>query len=189
METRQPLVLASGSPRRRELLAQAGYRFTVRAADIDETQHVGEASAAYVQRLALEKARAVRVLAPGSAVIGADTTVVLDGAVLGKPADVAEARSMLRQLSGRVHAVHTGYAVIADGLEHAGIETTLVRFAAIEAADLERYLATGDSMDKAGAYGIQGYAARWIDRIEGDYFNVMGLPIAALVRVLRTLEL
>lgn len=186
--TRLQLVLASGSPRRRELLAQAGYRFTVRAADIDEMQRAGEEPAAYVQRLALEKARAVHALEPAAAVIGADTTVVLDGAVLAKPASVVEARAMLEQLSGRVHAVHTGFAVVAAGLEHVGLETTLVRFGAIEAADLERYLATGDSMDKAGAYGIQGYAARWIDRIEGDYFNVMGLPIAALVRVLRGLE-
>jgi septum formation protein len=179
------LILASGSPRRRELLTQIGLRFDMQAADLDETRREGEAPAAYVQRLALEKAQAILALHPQATVIGADTTVVLDGEVLQKPADVDEAERMLRALAGRSHEVHTGVAVVrADAaLQH--VETTRVFFGEIAEAELAWYLQTGDSLDKAGAYGIQGYAARWVTRIEGDYFNVMGLPLAATVRLLR----
>lgn len=182
------LILASGSPRRRELLAQAGYVFTVQAADIDESIREGEAPQEYVRRLALEKASAVATHEPGAVVIGSDTTVVLDGEILGKPADVAEARAMLRRLSGRVHQVHTGIAAVCGERLESRVETTDVTFSAICAEDLERYLATGDSLDKAGAYGIQGYAARWIPRIDGCYFNVMGLPVAATVALLEQLR-
>lgn len=178
------LLLASGSPRRRELLTQAGFVFTVIPADIDESRLADEAPEAYVQRLALEKAQAIHQQHPNATVIGADTTVVCDGAILGKPADRGEAEQMLRRLSGRVHEVHTGIAVVSGAGERAQVETTRVYFSAIQEADLAHYLSTGDSLDKAGAYGIQGYAARWIPRIEGDFFNVMGLPIAALVRLL-----
>jgi septum formation protein len=178
------LILASGSPRRRELLTQIGLRFDVQAADLDETLRGGEAPAAYVQRLALEKAQAVLELHPQATVIGADTTVVLDGEVLQKPVDVGEAERMLRALAGRAHEVHTGVAVVRDGEARQHVETTRVFFGVIAEAELAFYLATGDSLDKAGAYGIQGYAARWITRIEGDYFNVMGLPLAATVRLL-----
>jgi septum formation protein len=178
------LILASASPRRRELLTQAGYRFDVLPAGIDETRLPGEAPAAYVQRLALEKARALLASHPRATVLGADTTVVLDGEVLNKPADLVEAERMLRSLGGRTHEVHTGIAVVSAGGERCHVETTRVFFGAIAEEDLAHYLATGDSLDKAGAYGIQGYAARWITRIEGDFFNVMGLPIAATVRLL-----
>jgi septum formation protein len=137
-----------------------------------------------VQRLATGKARAILAQRPGATVLGADTTVVLDGDVLNKPADLAEAERMLRRLSERTHHVYTALALVSAAAQHTHIETTSVRFAAIAEADLAHYLSTGDSLDKAGAYGIQGYAARWITRIEGDFFNVMGLPIAATVRLL-----
>ncbi len=179
-----PLILASASPRRRELLAQAGYMFEVVPAHIDETQHANEDPAAYVARLALEKARAIHAQHPDAIVLGADTTVVLNGEVLNKPADLAEAEHMLRSLSGQTHQVHTGIAVVSSSAQRSHVETTNVIFAPIPEEDLAAYLATGDSLDKAGAYGIQGYAARWIPRIEGDYFNVMGLPVAATVRLL-----
>ena len=120
--------------------------------------------------------------------LGADTTVVLAGEVLNKPADIAEAERMLRALAGRTHQVHTGIAVVARGVERSHVETTHVVFGEIAEAELRAYLASGDSLDKAGAYGIQGYAARWIPRIEGDFFNVMGLPIAATVRLLATAQ-
>jgi len=178
------LILASASPRRRELLTQAGLRFDVHAADIDETRRDGEEPAAYVQRLALEKAQAVLELRPDAVVLGADTTVVLDGNVLNKPADMAEAETMLRSLSGREHQVLTGIAVVSRDAQRQHVETTRVFFAPIPKDDLAHYLSTGDSLDKAGAYGIQGYAARWIPRIEGDFFNVVGLPLAATIRLL-----
>jgi septum formation protein len=181
------LILASASPRRRELLAQAGFTFEVCAADIDESRRAGEPPMDYVRRLALEKAQAIAARNPGAVVLGADTTVVLEGEVLNKPADRADAERMLRLLSGRTHQVHTGLAVVRD-LEHQShpshVETTDVVFRAIGEEELAAYLASGDPMDKAGAYGIQGYAARWIPRIEGDYFNVVGLPLAAVVRLL-----
>jgi septum formation protein len=198
------LVLASGSPRRRELLAQAGYAFEVQAADVDESLRAGERPDAYVRRLAEEKARAVleRVMSPthrdeaamngareigGSmeegrpVVLGADTTVVCDGEILAKPEDAADAMRMLRMLSGRTHEVLTGVAVATRAGVVSAVESTSVTFSAIPQAELERYCATQEPMDKAGAYGIQGYAARWIPRIDGDYFNVMGLPIARVV--------
>jgi septum formation protein len=183
MRTRR-LVLASTSPRRRELLTQAGFTFDVLPADLDETQLPGEDPVAYVKRLALQKARAVQALHPHATVIGADTTVVLDGSVLGKPADAADAERMLRSLAGNRHQVHTGVAIVTESKALQHVETTSVFFSPMEDADLAHYIGTGDSLDKAGAYGIQGYAARWITRIEGDFFNVMGLPIAATVRLL-----
>ena len=184
-ESCQRLILASGSPRRRALLAQAGFTFDVVPADIDETRRGDEDPAAYVERLALEKAQAVLIRHPEATVLGADTSVVLDGAVLNKPADPAAAERMLRALSGRSHLVQTGLAVLAPGMRRSAVETTTVFFNPIPEVELAQYVATGDSLDKAGAYGIQGYAARWIPRIEGDFFNVMGLPLAATVRLLR----
>jgi septum formation protein len=201
------LILASASPRRRELLAQAGYVFTVEAADVDETLRESEAPDVYVKRLAEEKARAVleRYLdptlidetdkdgAPGLSsrmslvVLGADTTVVCDGEILAKPADGEDAKRMLRRLSKRVHEVLTGVAVATRAGVVSGVETTLVTFSEIPEAELDLYCATQEPMDKAGAYGIQGYAARWIPRIDGDYFNVMGLPIARVVRMIEGL--
>ena len=179
------LILASASPRRRDLLTQIGVAHTVYPAHIDETRRPGEAPTEYVRRLAIEKARAVWKLHPDDVVFAADTTVVLDEEVLNKPASRAEAERMLRALAGRTHVVHTGIALAAAGAEFAHVETTAVTFTPIPDAELLAYLDTGDSLDKAGAYGIQGYAARWIARIEGDFFNVVGLPLAATVRLLR----
>jgi len=200
------LALASASPRRRELLAQAGYGFEVAAADVDESLRAGEGAGDYVRRLAEEKARvvfgrlaepthddeAVMNGAPGLVgallVLGADTTVVCDGEILGKPVDAADAMRMLRMLSGRRHEVLTGVAVATAGSVVSAVETTLVTFAAVSEGELAAYCATAEPMDKAGAYGIQGYAARWIPRIEGCYFNVMGLPIARVVGMIDALS-
>ena len=184
------LILASGSPRRRELLAQVGLPHTVHPADIDESRQPGEPPEAYVRRLALRKARAVATLYPGATILAADTTVVLGGEVLNKPVDRADAARMLGALAGRTHSVHTGIAVLTfrggpAHTERTHVETTAVTFTAIPPAELAVYLASGDSLDKAGAYGIQGYAARWISRIEGDFFNVVGLPLAPVLRLLR----
>jgi len=190
--------LASGSPRRKELLAQAGYAFEVKVADVDESLRVGEAAMEYVERLAVEKARVVfSALEPrspsardrghpdsGLVVIGADTTVVLDGVVLAKPEDRRDAERMLRMLSGKTHQVHTGIAVVSEDRCLSKVETTDVTFREIGEEELGVYLNSGDAMDKAGAYGIQGYAARWIPRIEGDYFNVVGLPVSVVVGLL-----
>lgn len=187
------LILASASPRRRELLAQAGFRFAVHPAQIDEEPHPGEDPVAYVTRLAREKAEAVfrqlrasgcKAHAPGEdealVVLGADTTVTLDGAILGKPVDAADAARMLRLLSGRTHRVVTGVALVTSTGIHAAAEATTVQFDSLSAAEIARYVATGEPMDKAGAYAIQGRAACWIPRIEGCYFNVVGLPLARL---------
>lgn len=179
------LILASGSPRRRELLTQIGIAHTVLPAHIDETPHGGEPAMTYVRRLALEKALAVHAREPNAAILAADTTVVLDGCVLGKPADRGEAERMLRTLAGRIHHVHTGIAVVHGSKELVHAETTAVTMTEMAADELQTYLYSGDSLDKAGAYGIQGYAGRWISRIEGDFFNVVGLPLAATVRLLR----
>lgn len=182
------LVLASASPRRRELLTQIGLQFDVIPAHIDETRRVSEAPPTYVQRLALEKAQAIHALHPGVFVLGADTTVEIDGHALEKPADRTDAERMLRALLGRVHHVHTGIALLSQHGQRTHLETTSVVFDPIAEADLQRYLDSGEPYDKAGAYGIQGYAARWIPRIDGDYFNVMGLPLAAAMRLLRDLN-
>lgn len=179
------LILASASPRRRELLTQIGLRFDVLPAHIDETRRPAEDPAAYVQRLALEKARTLHALHPAAFVLGADTTVELDGHALEKPLDRADAERMLRALSGRTHHVHTGLALISPAQQRTHLETTAVTFSAIANPDLQHYLDSAEPYDKAGAYGIQGYAARWIPRIEGDYFNVVGLPLAATVQLLR----
>ena len=192
------LVLASASPRRRELLAQAGYTFEVRPAHIPEDPLPGEEPIAYVVRLAREKAEAVyRQLTGrdggtaakagegnGLAVLGADTTVVVDGEILAKPEDAADAARMLQKLSGRTHRVITGVALAtSDGTEVAA-EVTAVRFVALADEEIAAYVATGEPMDKAGAYAIQGGAAKWIPRIEGCYFNVVGLPLALVTAML-----
>jgi septum formation protein len=188
------LILASASPRRRELLTQAGLTFTVASADIDEELLPGEVAAAYVQRLAEEKAQAVWNLHKltdtaedsGDAliVLGADTCVVSEGNILGKPVDAADARRMLELLSGRTHAVQTGIALVTRSKTFRALEITHVTFNVLKDAEIAKYIATGEPLDKAGAYAIQGYAARWIPRIEGCYFNVVGLPIARTVDLL-----
>lgn len=182
------LILASSSPRRSQLLQLAGLEFTVEAADIDEQVQPGETPSTYVQRLALEKAQAVwdrhKADAGDLIVLGADTTVVCDGVVLGKPADAADARRMLRMLSGRTHQVLTGIAAVSQRGLFSEVEITQVFFDLIDEEELAHYIASGEPMDKAGAYGIQGYAARWIPRIEGCFFNVMGLPLARTMALL-----
>ena len=183
------LILASASPRRRELLIQIAVPHTVVPAGIDETRHTREAPIEYVRRLALEKARAVLARHPQAIVLAADTTVVLGDDVLNKPTECADAERMLRALSDRTHHVYTGIAVASNFGERTHVETTAVTMTTIPEAELLAYLGTGDSLDKAGAYGIQGYPARWISRIEGDFFNVVGLPLAATVRLLRELDM
>jgi septum formation protein len=187
------LVLASASPRRSELLTQAGYRFRVHPAHINEDPLPGEDPILYVTRLAREKAEAVfRELATASskpennAVLGADTTVTLDNTIIGKPADAADATRMLRLLSGRTHRVITGVALVTTAGTEVAAEVTAVRFLTLSDAEIADYVAGGEPMDKAGAYAIQGRAARWIPRIEGCYFNVMGLPLALVSSLLET---
>ena len=182
------MILASASPRRHNLLTQIAVPHRVEPAHIDETLMPGEAPEDYVQRLALAKARTLYIQHPGETILAADTTVVLQGEVLNKPPDRAAAEATLRALAGRTHLVHTAIAVVSDRGEQVHLETTAVRMSAIPEAELQLYLNTGDSLDKAGAYGIQGFAARWIERIDGDYFNVVGLPLAATARLLRAAE-
>lgn len=189
------LILASASPRRRELLAQAGLKFTVTVANLNEDLLPNETGAAYVQRLAEEKAQAVWNENRSSdstddplIVLGADTCVVCDGHILGKPTDTADARRMLELLSGRTHAVLTGLAVVTGSRIVRDVEITQVTFNQLDDAEIARYIASGEPLDKAGAYAIQGLAARWIPRIEGCYFNVVGLPIARTIALLAEAE-
>lgn len=180
------LILASASPRRRELLAQAGFSFEVMPAHINEDLHPGEDPIDYVVRLAREKAEAVyaQIRNAEAIVLGADTTVTLDGHILAKPEDAEDAGRMLRLLSGRTHRVITGVAIAsASGVEVAA-EVTGVQFLTLNDEEIAAYIAAGEPMDKAGAYGIQGYAAKWIPRIEGCYFNVVGLPLALVSTML-----
>ncbi len=205
-----PLILASASPRRADLLASLGLPFTVRAADIDETPRPDEAADDYVERLARAKAAVVATSTGataaagtsataaagtseatpeiGALVIAADTVVVLDGRLLGKPADSAEARVMLSALSGRTHEVKTGVAIAAlaaHGPIVTDVCTTSVTFRALDQAEIEWYIATGEPLDKAGAYGIQGWGGTFVERISGSYHNVVGLPIHTVDDLLR----
>ena len=180
------LVLASASPRRAELLRAAGIRFEVVTADVDERQHSGEDAESYVRRLAAAKATRVAAAHPGRAVLGADTTVVVDGDVLGKPADAAEAATMLARLSGRSHLVLTGVCLIdPTGHADASVAFTTVEFRPLLADEIEGYVATGEPMDKAGAYAIQGGAGPFVTRIEGAHDNVVGLPVALIQAMCR----
>ena len=203
------IVLASASPRRQELLRSAGIPFTVQPAEIDETPHQGESPRHCAARLAREKALYVFKSRPGEWVLGADTIVVIDEAILGKPRDENDAARMLRLLSGRTHRVITGVCLGGDKVvsgrsaaasdaqplnteererrtwvEDARSETTLVTMGDLSDAEIRSYVATGEPMDKAGAYAIQGIASRWIPRVEGDYSNVVGLPLALVYRML-----
>jgi septum formation protein len=184
------LILASSSPRRAEILTNAGLRFSVLSSAADESPYPGEAPAALVQRLANAKADLVTARAVGPAIVlAADTVVVLDDKILGKPRSVEDARHMLQQLSGRTHSVLTGVALIRlpDGERRQFIESTLVHFRPITDEELSSYLATEEPSDKAGAYAIQGQAGRYIPRIEGCYFNVVGLPLSRVLTELQVL--
>jgi len=190
------LVLASASPRRQELLRNAGIAFTVRPTNIPELPQPGESGLACAERLARQKALAAFHQCPDDFVLGADTVVVIEGEILGKPRDCADAARMLRRLSGRTHQVTTGVCLVGpllrtenpklvSGFENTRSETTLVTMNTLTDADIRSYIASGEPMDKAGAYAIQGVASRWIPRIEGDYFNVVGLPVALVYRMLQ----
>ena len=183
----ETLVLASQSPRRAELLRQAGIPFVVRVAAVDEAPLAGERPEEYVVRLAESKARAVEA-APEEIVLGADTTVVVDGAMLGKPGSQAEARHMLVRLSGRRHQVLTGICLCHRGQVVLDWAATQVWFSAMSRREIREYAASGEPMDKAGAYAIQGLASRYVERIEGCYFNVVGLPVELVYRHLRELR-
>jgi septum formation protein len=190
------IVLASTSPRRPELLRCAGIQFVVQPADINETPLAGESPRDCAERLAREKALAVFRARPRDYVLGADTIVVIDDAILGKPHDADDAARMLRLLSGRTHAVITGVCVVgpvasgqgsvaSNGAALSASGTTLVTFCELSGEEIRDYVGTGEPMDKAGAYGIQGIASRWIPRIEGEYSNVVGLPVALVYRMLQ----
>ncbi len=181
------LILASASPRRRELLTQAGFKFEVHPAHVNEDPLPNEDPIAYVVRLARNKAETAYVqLNDAQAVaLGADTTVTLDGHILAKPEDPADAARMLRMLSGRTHRVITGVALASAAGTEVAAEVTGVQFLLLTEEEITAYIATGEPMDKAGAYGIQGYAAKWIPRIEGCYFNVVGLPLSLVANILK----
>ncbi len=194
------LVLASASPRRQELLRNAGIPCVVQSSNVAELPKEGENPRACAERLARGKALAVFRQRPNDFILGADTIVIVDGQILGKPRDSADATRMLHLLSGRTHEVTTGVCLLAPqanarlgtanrelrtGFEDTRSETTLVAIRALSDDEIRSYVATGEPMDKAGAYAIQGTASRWISRIEGDYFNVVGLPVALVYRMLR----
>ena len=181
------VILASQSPRRRELLALVGITHEVCPADIDETYFPGEAPRDHAERLARGKAAVIAREAPDAIVIGSDTIVVVDGDVLGKPADDAEAKRMLARLSGRSHVVMTAVAVIWRGETRSDVVEVGVTFHALQPSDIAAYVATREPMDKAGAYGIQGFGATIVERVDGDYFAVMGLPLQRMVRLLAEL--
>ncbi|HKD59630.1 MAG TPA: Maf family protein [Terracidiphilus sp.] len=189
------LILASASPRRRELLTQAGFTFEVRPAQVNEDPRGDEEPIAYVVRLARDKAQSVFAEIsskssgpPQVVVLGADTTVTLDGHILAKPENAADAARMLRMLSGRTHRVITGVAVATAERIEVAAEVTGVQFLTMSDKEIAAYIATGEPMDKAGAYGIQGLAAKWIPRVEGCYFNVVGLPLALVTTMLEMIS-
>ena len=178
------LILASASPRRVDLLRDAGYDFDVEPADVDESALPGEAPRAYVVRVAALKARTIAAGHPGDVVLAADTTVVIDGEMLAKPADDDDARRMLGRLAGRAHEVLTGVAVVAAGRERSAVVATTVRFRPMTAAEIDWYVASGEPRDKAGAYGVQGLASRFVEAVDGSYSNVVGLPVGAVKALL-----
>ena len=179
------LILGSASPRRQELLRNAGIPFTVQPADIDESPLRGESPKACAERLARGKALAIHSRSPQNFVLGADTIVVVNDSILGKPSDAEDAARMLRMLSARQHSVITGVCLVGPAFEGTSSEATLVTMSEISDDEIRDYVATGEPMDKAGAYAIQGIASRWIPRIEGDYSNVVGLPVALVYGMLK----
>jgi septum formation protein len=184
------LILASASPRRRELLTQAGYTFEVQPAHINEDLAPEEDPITYVVRLAREKAQAVfaQINDADALVLGADTTVTLDSHILAKPEDAADAARMLRLLSGRTHRVITGVAIATSSGIEVAAEVTGVQFLTLSDEEIAAYIATREPIDKAGAYGIQGLAAKWIPRVEGCYFNVVGLPLSLVATMLESIS-
>jgi septum formation protein len=181
------ITLASASPRRAELLRAAGIDFDIRPADIDEAIRPGEAPGDYVSRLAEAKARAVHERDGNRTVLAADTAVVVDGQILGKPMDEADAGRMLRMLGGRTHEVLTAVSVFHPGqIVDTRVDTTTVEFAQLSESDIDWYVSSGEPMDKAGAYAVQGLASRFVTRVEGSYSNVVGLPIALVYQMLTT---
>ena len=176
----RPLVLASASPRRADILRAQGLDFTVEPAHIDEAAFPGEAPGAHVERLAFEKARAVAESSPGALVMGFDTIVVIDDEILGKPGDRNHAIAMLTRLSGRTHVVHSSAALVCTGAAEAGHSTTRVRFRELSEREIESYVDSGEPMDKAGAWGIQGVGAMLVAHLDGGYFTVMGLPLGCM---------
>jgi nucleoside triphosphate pyrophosphatase len=182
----EKLILASGSPRRAEILGAVGWPFEVVTSGIDETLKPDEDPKAYVQRLALEKAEAVGSKRESGLILAADTTVVVDDQLLGQPEDDKDAQRMLKLLSGKWHEVLTGVALIRIGGEsNLGIETTRVRFAALSQTEIDWYVSTGEPRGKAGAYGIQGKAALFVEEVSGDYFNIVGLPIRLVYEMIK----
>jgi septum formation protein len=179
------IILASASPRRAELLRAAGIDFDVRPADIDEAIRPGEAAGDYVSRLAEAKARAVHERDGNQTVLAADTAVVVDGQILGKPMDEADAKRMLRMIGGRTHEVLTAVSIFYPGeIVDTRTDVTTVEFAELSDGDIEWYVSSGEPMDKAGAYAVQGLASRFVTRVEGSYSNVVGLPIALVYQML-----
>jgi septum formation protein len=179
------LILASGSPRRAEILTSVGWEFEKHVSDIDETEGDGERPEDYVVRLAKEKALAVAANFPDAIVLGADTTVVIDEQIIAKPRDLDHACEMLRTLSGRWHEVLTGVAVVENGALRTGMQRTRVKFAAMTEDEIDFLAREGDPLDKAGAYAVQAQAALFIEQIEGDYWNVVGLPVSLVYRLVR----
>ena len=183
------LLLASASPRRRELLARAGFTFDIASSGVDEQRLVNESPDAFVVRVAMAKATAVSIGSDDRRlVLGADTIVVVDGTILGKPRDTDDAISMFRRLSGRTHDVLTGVAIVSGRDRRTAIATTRVTLVDLDDRAIGAYVATGESMDKAGAYGVQGIASRFVDRIEGSYTNVVGLPMTVVERLVKELD-
>src|SRR5688572_7324634 len=181
------IVLASGSPRRSEIMMSVGWEFRKVVPDIDESLQNGESPEDYVQRLARSKAEIVAAENTYEIVLGADTTVVIDDEIIGKPIDMDDARRMIRLLSGRWHEVLTGVAVVANGDTRVGLQTTRVKFAELSPAEVDFLAEKGDPLDKAGAYAVQAQAALFIEGIEGDYWNVVGLPISLVYRLVQEL--
>ena len=181
------VILASQSPRRRELLTLIGIEHEVRPADIDEAVWPEEQPVPHCERLARTKAATLSAVHPEALVIGSDTIVVIDGDILGKPTSHADAERMLARLGGRTHTVFTAIAVAYEGRTLSAVESVSVTFRALDSAEIAAYVATGEPMDKAGAYGIQGYGATIVERIGGDYFSVMGLPLGRLIELVRAL--
>ncbi|MDX6406137.1 MAG: nucleoside triphosphate pyrophosphatase [Blastocatellia bacterium] len=179
------IILASASPRRAEILRTVNWPFETLPTDIDETREPGEVALAYVQRLARAKAEAAARRCPDGIIVGADTVVLINQQILGKPRDQSDARDMLRQLSGEWHQVLTGVALVGPSESKVACQTTEVKFAVMSRDEIDWYVSSGEPQDKAGAYAIQGLGARFIEEIQGDYFNVVGLPVRLLYEMVQ----